>query len=170
MTSAGRILIMPKGKYNASVTYELLDLVYYNGSAWLAKKTVLGITPSENNSEHWQLLCSSTDLSECLKLNGGTLSGNLKIEGADPRLQIKNTNTSRYSVFEAGPEGYTSMGTWKSSSDQTNLQVRPLDEGIDSLLRMTVNGSNVYRIFGEHNKDLLKSFIEQVIAEYLAKN
>ena len=170
MASAGRILILPKGEYNANTTYEMLDLVFYNETSWLAKKTVVGIEPSEANSEYWHKLCEKLDLSHLLKLSGGTMTGNLKIEGGDPRLQIKNSNTLRYSVFEAGPEGYTSMGTWKSANDQTNFQVRPLTDGLDALLRITVNGTNVYKVFGEHNKELLKPYIEQVIAEYLAKN
>lgn len=54
MASAGRILIMPKGAYSASVTYEMLDLVIHNGSSWVAKKTVKGIEPATANAEHWQ--------------------------------------------------------------------------------------------------------------------
>lgn len=54
MATAGRILIMPKGAYNASTTYEMLDLVTYNGSAWIAKKTVVGIAPVDG--EYWQCL------------------------------------------------------------------------------------------------------------------
>lgn len=53
MANAGRILIMPKGTYDASKTYEMLDLVSHNGVSWLAKKTVVGITPSNSNSEYW---------------------------------------------------------------------------------------------------------------------
>ena len=53
MASAGRILIMPKGNYDSSVTYEMLDMVHYNGTSWLAKKTAKGIEPSEANSEYW---------------------------------------------------------------------------------------------------------------------
>lgn len=54
MASAGRILIMPKGEYNSSTTYEMLDLVKHNGKSWLAKKTSVGIEPSVANSEYWQ--------------------------------------------------------------------------------------------------------------------
>ena len=54
MASAGRILIMPKGEWNAETTYEMLDLVKHNGTSWLAKKTVLGIEPSNENGEYWQ--------------------------------------------------------------------------------------------------------------------
>lgn len=56
MASAGRILIMPKGNYDANTTYEMLDLVFHNGTSWLARKTVVGIEPSEANEEYWQCL------------------------------------------------------------------------------------------------------------------
>lgn len=54
MASAGRILIIPKGNYDSSVTYEMLDLVKHNGTSWLAKKDVVGIEPSNANKEYWQ--------------------------------------------------------------------------------------------------------------------
>ena len=63
MTSAGRILIMPKGNYDSSTTYEMLDLVFSGGASWVAKKTVTGIEPSDAASEHWMKMCESVDLS-----------------------------------------------------------------------------------------------------------
>ena len=54
MATAGRILIMPKGSWASGTTYEMLDLVKRNGTSWLAKKTSVGIEPSEANSEYWQ--------------------------------------------------------------------------------------------------------------------
>lgn len=54
MATAGRILIMPKGDYNASTTYEMLDLVRYDGTSWLCKKECTGVKPSNSNSEYWQ--------------------------------------------------------------------------------------------------------------------
>lgn len=56
MASAGRILIMPKGDWNAETEYEMLDLVCHNGTAWLAKKTSVGIEPSVDNAEYWMLM------------------------------------------------------------------------------------------------------------------
>ena len=55
--NAGRILILPKGNYDESAQYEMLDLVYYKGASWIAKKTVTGIAPSE--SEYWQKIAES---------------------------------------------------------------------------------------------------------------
>lgn len=54
MTTAGRILIMPKGDYDSNTRYEMLDLVYHSGTSWLAKKESTGIAPSDANSEYWQ--------------------------------------------------------------------------------------------------------------------
>lgn len=52
MADAGRILIIPRGDYDANSTYEKLDLVKYKGTAWLAKRNSIGIEPSEG--EYWQ--------------------------------------------------------------------------------------------------------------------
>ena len=54
MSIAGRILIMPKGDYDANSAYEKLDLVRHKGTSWIAKKDVTGIEPSAENSEYWQ--------------------------------------------------------------------------------------------------------------------
>lgn len=60
MANAGRILIMPKGEYDANETYEMLDLVYSKGLSWLAKKTVTGIEPTEG--EFWHPLFGTTSV------------------------------------------------------------------------------------------------------------
>lgn len=51
--SAGRVLIKPRGKWNENTTYEMLDLVNHNGYAWLAKRTVVGIEPSDEYPGYW---------------------------------------------------------------------------------------------------------------------
>ena len=57
MTSAGKILIMPKGDYDSTRTYQILDLVKHGGTSWIAKKSVPeGIEPTTANSEYWQSL------------------------------------------------------------------------------------------------------------------
>lgn len=56
MLSAGRILIIPKGDYDESATYEVLDLVNHDGNTWIARKSSKGVVPSVENSEYWQKL------------------------------------------------------------------------------------------------------------------
>lgn len=51
---AGRVLILPRGIYNNSVTYTLLDIVYYENATYICKKTSLGNLPTDD--EYWQVM------------------------------------------------------------------------------------------------------------------
>lgn len=51
---AGRVGFLIKGDYDADFSYERLDVVYYNGSTWIARKSTIGNLP-EKDSEYWQL-------------------------------------------------------------------------------------------------------------------
>lgn len=42
----GRVSLVPKGEYSASTQYERLDVVRYNGAAYLVLKDVKGVTPA----------------------------------------------------------------------------------------------------------------------------
>ena len=46
MISAGRVLLMPRGDYDNTATYEMLDIVSYNGSSYIAKGTTTGNLPT----------------------------------------------------------------------------------------------------------------------------
>lgn len=59
MATAGRILIIPKGRYNEETQYDMLDMVSYGGKGWICKKTCIGIAPEEG--EYW---AESLDVSE----------------------------------------------------------------------------------------------------------
>lgn len=52
--SAGRVLIIPKGEYDASVTYTMLDMVYYSGKSYICKQTTVGHDPT--NTVYWQIM------------------------------------------------------------------------------------------------------------------
>jgi hypothetical protein len=61
---AGRILIIPKGDYDANASYSMLDLVSYNGTSWLARKDATGIEPNEANNEYWHEMVNLEELNE----------------------------------------------------------------------------------------------------------
>lgn len=54
--SAGRVLLIPKGDWNAETTYTGLDCVRHNGATWVCKNTCTDIEPTEANSDNWQIL------------------------------------------------------------------------------------------------------------------
>lgn len=55
MTSIGKIVLLPKGTYDSSATYNHLDWVRYDGKAWVCKQDdVTGVTPVEGDT--WTVL------------------------------------------------------------------------------------------------------------------
>ena len=54
MNDAGRIGFLIRGEYSDLETYDFLDIVYYNESSYVAKKTSTGNPPHRNN-EFWQM-------------------------------------------------------------------------------------------------------------------
>ena len=65
-TIAGRILIVPKGIYDSAITYSMLDMVTFNYISYIAKKTVVGISPLDDTTgEYWmQMTPPPTEESE----------------------------------------------------------------------------------------------------------
>lgn len=56
--SAGRLLELIKGAYDPTTEYHMLDLVFYNGSTYIAKDTTLGNAPT--NTTYWQIFAQGT--------------------------------------------------------------------------------------------------------------
>ena len=60
--SIGRVLLIPKGTYSGSATYNQLDWVRYNGVAWVCKVNgTSGITPAEG--DNWTVLAQDGTVS-----------------------------------------------------------------------------------------------------------
>jgi hypothetical protein len=160
MTSAGRILIMPKGNYDASVTYEMLDLVSYNGKSWLAKKTSVGIEPSDANSEYWQDMFNITaETFGALSKKGGELNGDLYIKKANNGYVMISKNHSSDADYGLDIFDYDANG------NRARLSLKANDE-VENAIGISINGGNYNRLFGEHNPDLLNQYIDARIAEY----
>ena len=122
MASAGRILIIPKGNYDASVTYEGLDLVYHNNTSWIAKKTTVGIEPNNTNSEYWHKLCESTDttaIEQRLVALENKSDVDLSIYALKSSLESTNSNVSDVTevALEAREIAYTNMANVKTVSN-----------------------------------------------------
>lgn len=106
MASAGRILIMPKGDYDANTTYEMLDLVNHNNVTWLARKTATGIEPSTENHEYWQRMFMGGYVST----SGAIMTGDLEIarNGATYRLRVGDKSKS---IFQKNANEKDDYGT-----------------------------------------------------------
>ena len=58
MADLGKVVVTDGGTYSASVTYEKLTFVHYNGDAYLTLKTVKGVTPTDDGT-NYRLFCKS---------------------------------------------------------------------------------------------------------------
>ena len=59
--SAGRVLLISKGDWNANTTYTGLDWVRHNGAAWVCKNTCTNIEPTLENADNWQMMARDGD-------------------------------------------------------------------------------------------------------------
>ena len=60
--SAGRVLLIPKGDWNANTTYTGLDWVRHNGAAWVCKNTCTNIEPTFENTNYCQIKTKDGDI------------------------------------------------------------------------------------------------------------
>lgn len=145
MAIAGRVLLMPKGAYDASVTYEMLDMVSYDGVTWVAKKTCAGIVPSADTSEYWFAMVgvSSDDFetfkNEVLDSVEASISEAIseseeatesKINAVDSRVTTVNNSLSKYVPLAGG----NMTGTLKAVNPSLNVEgVRNITAGTTDL-------------------------------------
>lgn len=61
MKDAGRIGIRVRGNYDIAAEYEFLDIVYYSGASYIAKKDSIGNVP-EDDSEYWHIFARGMGL------------------------------------------------------------------------------------------------------------
>lgn len=93
---AGRIGFVAKGDYDSSINYEQLDVVYHNGSTWMAVQDSQGQEPSED-SEYWQLaVAAATDhIQQSIVSEDGV--HDIRYNQTEEVLQIYNKNTREWS-------------------------------------------------------------------------
>ena len=67
----GKVLLMPKGTYSGSATYNQLDWVRYDGKAWVCKvNNTVGVTPTEG--ANWTLMAADGSVSGSVAWNAVT--------------------------------------------------------------------------------------------------
>lgn len=155
MASAGRILIMPKGAYNSSTTYEMLDMVSYNGTTWIAKKTVKGIAPSDANSEYWQNMFN-------FNLGGSDIStiGDGTVKGA-----IKHLSENKLDVMAK----YYAAETLKNVDDVLdNLALVPISTTVNPELYAIMSGTFAWVITLFYNEKETNARRVQIALSYNA--
>lgn len=103
----GKILLMPKGDYSGSATYNMLDWVRYDSKAWVCKlDNTVGVVPSEG--ANWTLLAADGTVSGSVAWSAVTSkpfstidSSDFDVDGND-ELNIKRDTFGTVRVVSGG--------------------------------------------------------------------
>ena len=111
----GKIKPVFKGAYNNSTAYVLDDIVYYNGSSYVAKQSTTGNVPT--NGTYWEVLASGS---------GGIWDSSLSIGSAGQFLKVNSGATALEfgAVPQAGVLQTSRYGTgagWQQATSGTSF-------------------------------------------------
>ena len=104
----GKVLLMPKGTYSGSVTYNQLDWVRYDGKAWVCKvNNTVGVTPVEG--ANWTLMAADGSVSGSVAWSSVTskpfdtvdTTNDFTVDGSD-KLTIKRGTFGTMKVVSGG--------------------------------------------------------------------
>lgn len=120
MPVLGKVGLVNKGVYAAGTTYSALDFVKYNGSTFVALKSVKGVTPADDGT-NWQYLARGAELA--LQNNLLTTQANTYaldaaqgpvIKAALDSLNTELANNARMITLPAGQSATVTFSTYQT--------------------------------------------------------
>ena len=115
MGNAGRVLMIPKGDYNAATTYEMLDFVYYQGRSYVCKQTSTGNVPT--NTTYWQALTGDAS-AEIQALTNYVAENNVKNlfniygEKASQNVTSATIESNGFRLVQSTAETFKNLQMW----------------------------------------------------------
>jgi hypothetical protein len=151
MATAGRILIIPRGEYDANTTYEMLDLLSYGGTSWIAKQTVAGIEPSDANGEYWQKVFSLQRVESSIVSDYSSNNIMLSKSGDVVSMGInslKNLTKDKYLLIGTIPKEFRPKGvrTFLLQSPNGDIVRLAVSNNGDLSAYLYTDGSGIYNI------------------------
>lgn len=117
MNDAGRIGFLIRGNYNNLETYEFLDVVYHNGSSYVARKKTSGNAPEKSN-EYWQILAEGVS---------GETGGVTGVKG-NSETQFRKGNVNITAEDIGVPEESYITGTLSTFPNTGNPKILYIDD------------------------------------------
>lgn len=141
MVDAGRTIILIKGEYDATETYEFLDVVYLasTGNSYICKaQSSTGNSPDASGSQYWQIFCRGTIVDSVLDGTSQNpvanaaiteaLDGKVEASGGDTANTVVSNFVSSQETLPVPSAGSTVATLWgvvaKFMSDARNLFIR----------------------------------------------
>ena len=112
----GKIKPVFKGTYDNSTAYVLDDIVYYNGSSYVAKTSTTGNLPTD--ATKWNVLASGSGGIYDSTLSIGTAGQVLKVNSGANALEFGTVTSGEYSIHRIDSYNYATnvSGTYNSSN------------------------------------------------------
>ena len=139
--SAGKVMPRPRGAYNKSETYKILDMVTLDNKLWIAKQSgITGITPSKTATEWMMAVDGTTDVkaletevdAKFASIDEQFLAKDTQISGINERVTAAESDISTLEnrfVFDSTPKkDSTKLMTSGGIYDVTHQSMR-LDLG-----------------------------------------
>lgn len=99
MADLGKVVVTDGGNYSASVTYEKLTFVHYQGDAYMTLKTVKGITPTDDGT-NYKLFCKSAELATATKAGIVLPDGTTTTVDGNGKISVKKATTSAAGIVK----------------------------------------------------------------------
>lgn len=128
MAVAGKVAITPKGNWSSGISYQKLDLVYYNNASYVSIQPSTGVVPT--NTTYWMLVLQSASEADLEAIiSGATKVGNAKtLNGLTDEAFVKRASNTSITLYVDNVNGLdTNTGTSKDKPLKTmnsNFQTR----------------------------------------------
>ena len=110
----GKIKPVFKGTYDNSTAYVLDDIVYYNGSSYVAKTSTTGNLPTDTTK--WNVLASGS---------GGIWDSTLSLGSASQKLRVNSGGTAlEFFTEPAVTSDFVKVGTVETTSEVASVDIQ----------------------------------------------
>lgn len=191
MESAGRVVPLYKGDYSSTASYQILDVVLYNNSSYIAKQTTTGNTPptTQNFNDYWQLIAKGiidADISDATvefmqaetRTNiesgedGKTLFGKIKKWFADLKSVAFSGSYNDLSDRPAIPSAVAVKGNAESSYRTGNVNLTPENIGAIATSKVLTTAEQINANTDTSNvagATAVKAMVSQINSNMLGK-
>lgn len=159
----GKVMVTNRGEYNSSTTYEILDIVSYNGSSYISKENDNTDLPASSDS--WQLLALKGDTYEVsetdIKNIAKQITDNANSEfnnNVNTKLKEYNDNAkNKTDAYETNAsdklEGYNKNDTDKLSAYNSNAKNKTEIYDTNATEKLNDYNSNASTKLKEYNSN-----------------
>lgn len=108
MSSAGKILILPKDEWSSSVAYQNLDIVTHNNGTYISKKASTGVEPG-TDPETWMLLVTGGGGTAAVDIATLEAAGIVKPDGETITIEEDGTIHGASKITEITRDEYNAL-------------------------------------------------------------